>query len=63
MKLFLSAALIAVSIQTNAQNPATDYKGGYNNFVSRRELARMSYAQLLNRLLSMRKVESYERAA
>ena len=26
MKLFLSAALIAVSIQTNAQNPATDYK-------------------------------------
>ena len=34
MKLFLSAALIAVSIQTNAQNPATDYKGGYNNPIS-----------------------------
>ena len=40
-----------------------DYKGGYNNFVGRREFARMSYAQLLNRLLSLRKVESYERAA
>lgn len=40
-----------------------DYKGGYNNFVSRRELARMSYAELLNRLLVLRKVVSYERAA
>ncbi len=40
-----------------------DYKGGYNNFVARRELSRMSYAELLNRLLALRKVESYERAA
>ena len=40
-----------------------DYKGGYNNFVGRRELSRMSYAELLNRLLALRKVVSYERAA
>lgn len=40
-----------------------DYRGGYNNYVSRRELARIGYAELLNRLLAQRKVVSYERAA
>lgn len=40
-----------------------DFKGGHNNFVSRRELARMSYTELLTRLLSVRKETWDERAA
>ena len=40
-----------------------DHCGGYNHFVTRLELANMDYATLLNRLLALRKDESYERAA
>lgn len=40
-----------------------DYKGGHNQFVSRSELATMSYDQFLNRLLTVRKDAVYERAA
>lgn len=40
-----------------------DHKGGYNNYVTRSELATMSYEQLLNRLLTMKKEPRYERAA
>ena len=40
-----------------------DHKGGRNNYISRRELARMSYADLMNRLLAVRKEVSHERAA
>ena len=40
-----------------------DHKGGYNNFVSRRELTRMSYAELLERLLSVKRYTNHERAA
>ena len=40
-----------------------DHKGGYNNYVTRSELATMSYAELLNRLLTMKKEPRYERAA
>ena len=40
-----------------------DHKGGYNNFISRRELARMSYAELLERLLSVKRNAKHEWAA
>ncbi len=40
-----------------------DYKGGYNRFLNRRELARMSYSQLLNTLLALRKEVAYDWAA
>ena len=40
-----------------------DYRGGHNNFISRRELDRMSYEELLSRLLSTRKELRVERAA
>ncbi len=40
-----------------------DHKGGYNNHVSRSELATMSYAELLNRLLTVKKEPRHERAA
>ena len=40
-----------------------DHRGGYNHFITRLELANMGYEQLLNRLLSLRKDVSYERAA
>ena len=40
-----------------------DHKGGYNNYVTRSELETMSYAELLNRLLTMKKEPRYERAA
>ena len=40
-----------------------DHKGGYNNYVTRSELGTMSYEQLLNRLLTMKKEPRYERAA
>ena len=40
-----------------------DHKGGYNNYVSRSELETISYAELLNRLLAMKKEAYYERAA
>ena len=40
-----------------------DYKGGYNNYVSRRELARMSYEELCARLMTVRKEIRDERAA
>lgn len=40
-----------------------DYNGGHNQFVSRSELASMSYDQFLNRLLTVRKDAVYERAA
>ena len=40
-----------------------DYKGGYNKWISRRELARMSYEALLDRLLILRKAVDDERAA
>lgn len=40
-----------------------DYKGGYNNFVTRSELATMSYEQLLERLLTLKKEPRYEWAA
>ena len=40
-----------------------DHQGGYNNYVTRSELATMSYQQLLNRLLLLRKDADYERAA
>ena len=40
-----------------------DHKGGYNNFISRRELVRMSYAELLERLLSVKRNAKHERAA
>ena len=40
-----------------------DHKGGYNNYVIRSELETMSYAELLNRLLTMKKEPRYERAA
>ena len=40
-----------------------DHKGGYNNYITRQELSRMSYQQLLNRLLLLRKDADYERAA
>lgn len=40
-----------------------DHKGGHNNYISRSELAHMSYAQLMNRLLALKKDVSYERAA
>ena len=41
-----------------------DHKGGHNNFVSRYELESTSYAELLNRLLALKKGSAfYERAA
>lgn len=40
-----------------------DHKGGHNNSISRRELARMSYAELLERLLSVKRNAKHERAA
>ena len=40
-----------------------DYKGGYNKYVSRRELARMSYEELCARLMTVRKEIRDERAA
>ena len=41
----------------------SDHKGGHNHYISRIELANMSYAQLLNRLLALKKDVRYERAA
>ena len=40
-----------------------DHRGGYNHYISRVELAGMSYEQLLDRLLTLRKDVAYERAA
>lgn len=40
-----------------------DHRGGYNRYVSRMELANMSYEQLLGRLLELKKEAGYERAA
>lgn len=41
-----------------------DYTGGHNCWLSRRDLARMSYRQFLDTLLMLRKEDvSYERAA
>jgi len=40
-----------------------DHKGGYNRFISRRELSHMSYAEILNRLLSLKRGKSNELAA
>lgn len=41
-----------------------DYTGGHNCWMTRRDLARMSYNQLLDKLLSLRKeAGAYERAA
>ena len=40
-----------------------DYKGGYNQYVHRRELARMSYPQLLERLHTLHREAFDERAA
>ena len=40
-----------------------DYKGGHNNYVGRRNLARMRYEDLMDRLLSARKEPWDERAA
>ena len=40
-----------------------DHSGGYNHYITRLELANMRYADLLNRLLVLRKEVSYERAA
>ena len=40
-----------------------DHQGGYNHYITRLELANMSYEQLLNRLLALRKDVPYECAA
>ena len=41
-----------------------DHKGGHNNYVSRMDLAHISYAELLNRLLALKKGgATYDRAA
>lgn len=40
-----------------------DHRGGYNRYISRTELANMSYEQLLGRLLTLKKDVDYERAA
>ena len=40
-----------------------DHKGGYNNFVTMRELSCMSYQQMVKLLLRLRKDAAYERAA
>ena len=40
-----------------------DYKGGYNHFLLRRDLQKMSYGQLLETLSGLRKDDGYERAA
>ena len=40
-----------------------DHRGGYNHYITRLELANMSYEQLLNRLLALRKDVSYGCAA
>lgn len=41
-----------------------DHKGGHNNFISRMELENISYAELLNRLLALKKDgAAHDRAA
>lgn len=40
-----------------------DHRGGVNRYIRRSELAAMSYGQLLERLLELRREESYGRAA
>lgn len=40
-----------------------DYKGGHNHFLMRRDLQKLSYTQLLERLGALRKDAGYERAA
>lgn len=40
-----------------------DYSGGYNNFLTLRDLAEMSYPDLLFLLAAVREEGSYERAA
>ena len=40
-----------------------DHRGGYNHFITRMELANLSYEQLMNRLLTLRKDVDYEQAA
>ena len=40
-----------------------DHRGGYNHYITRMELANLSYERLLNRLLTLRKDVDYERAA
>lgn len=40
-----------------------DHRGGYNHYITRMELANLSYERLMNRLLTLRKDVDYERAA
>ncbi len=40
-----------------------DHRGGYNRYISRMELANMSYEKLVDRLLELKKEVGYERAA